>query len=71
MTNGSLIDVDFVVVAALVGLVTEEVNVLVLDAAGLLGVVFEVSQAVGLVPSVGEDVEGDLTTNGEAVFDSC
>lgn len=58
---------DLVVVAALEGLVAEEVDRLVLDAARPLGLALQVLQAVGLVPAVGEDVEGDLATDGEPV----
>jgi hypothetical protein len=50
--------VDFIVVTTLVSLVAKEVNVgeaLVLD----------VAQAVGLVPSSGEHIERDLSTNGK------
>ena len=60
------VNVDLVVVAALVGLVAEEVDRLVGDAVGLLGLLFEVLEAVGLVPAGGEYVERDLTSNGEA-----
>lgn len=59
--------VNLVVVAALEGLVAKEVDGGVLDAVGLLGLVLEVLQAVGLVPAGGEDVEGDLAADGEAV----
>lgn len=69
MANGTVIGVDFVVVATRVRLVTEEVDVLVGDATGLLSLSLEVLKAVCLVPASGEDVEGDLTTNGEAVFE--
>ncbi len=59
---------DLVVVAALGGLVAEEVDGRVLDAARPLGLVLQVLQAVRLVPAVGEDVEGDLAADGEAVL---
>lgn len=65
MTNGSLVAEDLVVVAALERLVSKEMDVLVSDSVGLLGLVFEVVQAVGLVPAGGEDVEGDLAADGE------
>lgn len=67
MTDGAGVGVDFVVVAALEGLVAEKVDGLVGDAVGLLGLVLEVLQAVGLVPAGGEDIEGDLATNGETI----
>jgi hypothetical protein len=58
--------VDLVVVAAGERLVTKEVDILVSDAVGLLGLGFEVAQAVSLVPAGGENVERDLAANGEA-----
>lgn len=66
VADGPGVAVDLEVVAALKGLVAEEVDVLVGDSVGLLGLVLEVLQAVGLVPAGGEDVEGDLATDGEA-----
>jgi hypothetical protein len=56
--------VDLVVVAALEGLVAEEMDGGVLDSAGLLCVVLEVLKAVGLVPASGEDIKRDLAANG-------
>lgn len=63
MSDRTRILKDLVVVAALVGLVAEEVDFRVFDARDffLLG---QVLQAVGLVPASREDVEGDLSTNG-------
>lgn len=67
VTNGARVLEDLVVVAALVGLVAEEVDGAVLDAADLvLG--FDVLQAVGLVPASGEDVKGDLAADGVAMW---
>ena len=66
MANSARVLEDLVVVAALVGLVAEEVDGAVLDAADLL-LGFDVLQAVGLVPASGEDVEGDLAADGVAV----
>lgn len=60
--------VDLVVVAALERLVAEEVDRRVGYASRLLRLGLEVLQAVGLVPAGGEDVEGDLTADGEAVW---
>lgn len=62
VANGALISVDLVVVTTLEGLVAEEVNVLVGNAA-LSGLVLEVLKAVGLIPASGEDIEGDLAAN--------
>ena len=66
MANGARVLEDLVVVAALVRLVAEEVDGAVLDATDLL-LCFHVLQAVGLVPSSREDIEGDLAANGVAV----
>lgn len=62
------IAVDLVVVSSLVSLVTEEVDRLVLDTSRLLRLVLEVLQAVGLVPSGREHVEGYLAADREAVM---
>lgn len=59
--------VNLIVVPALECLVAEEVNRRVSYTSRLLGLVLEVLQAVGLVPAGGEDVEGDLAADGEAV----
>lgn len=67
MARRALVGENLVVVAAGRGLVAEEVDRLVGNAVGLLGLVLEVAQAVGLVPTVGEDVKGDLAPNGEAI----
>ena len=56
--------VDLVVVTALVRLVTEEVNRLVIDAAWHILLALDVLQAIRLVPAHGEDVERDLTSDG-------
>lgn len=64
------VGVDLIVVAALHGLVAEEVDGSVVDAARLLGLVFQVLQAVCLVPARGEYVERDLAADGEAAVDS-
>lgn len=71
VANGSLVAEDLVVVAALERLVSEEMDLLVADSVGLLGLVFKVVQAVGLVPAGGEDVEGDLAADGEAACMFC
>lgn len=66
MANGSLVAEDLVIVAALECLVSEEVDLLVSDSVGLLGLVLEVAQTVSLIPAGGEDVEGNLAADGEA-----
>lgn len=68
VANGAVISVDFVVVTTGVGLITEEVDVLVGDATRLLSLGLDMLKAVCLVPASGEDIEGDLATNGEAMF---
>ena len=65
MSDGPLIGEDLVVVTALGGLITEEVDVLVSDAT-LSSVVLKMLEAVSLVPAGRKDIEGDLTTDGEA-----
>ena len=65
MADGAGVAEDLVVVATGEGLVAEEVDGLVLDAT-VLGLGLEVLEAVCLVPASGEDVEGDLATDGEA-----
>lgn len=67
MTNSARVLIDFIVIAADKALVTEKVDVLILDAGDvLLGL--DVLQAIGLVPAGREDVEGDLATDGEAAI---
>lgn len=63
MPDGTRVFVDFVVIATLECLVTEEVDGRVLNAARLLRLCVKVLQAVGLVPPGREDVERDLATN--------
>mmetsp|Transcript_1729 Transcript_1729/g.6659 ORF Transcript_1729/g.6659 Transcript_1729/m.6659 type:complete len:229 (+) Transcript_1729:110-796(+) len=58
VADGALAREDLVVVAALVGLVAEEVNLVE------VGVADEV-EAEGLVPALGEDVERDLAADRE------
>lgn len=65
MADDPRIRKDLVVVSTLKRLVAKEVHVGVADTAGLLGLLLEVLQAVRLVPALGENVEGDLATNGE------
>jgi hypothetical protein len=67
VADGPAVLKDLVVVAAHKRLVAKEVDRRVLDAAGPLGLVLEVLQAVRLVPALGEYVERDLPADGEAV----
>ena len=62
-----LILIDFIVVPALVRVVAKEVDRRVLDTADVL-FFFEMMQAISLVPSGGEGVEGDLAADGIAVM---
>jgi hypothetical protein len=61
VADGARVFVDLVVVTALVCLVAEEVDRCVLGSVLLLGL--DVLQAVCLVPTSGENVEGDLSTD--------
>lgn len=70
MSHSSWVLVDFVVVAALVRLVAEEVNGGVLDTTWQVLLVLDVLQAVGLVPALGEDIERDLAADGVARIES-
>lgn len=67
MSNGPRIVVDLVVISSLERLVAEEVDRRVGDTSSLLGLVLKMLQAVRLVPSGREHIEGDLATNGEAM----
>ena len=58
MADGAGIFVDLVVIPALVGLVSKEVDLF--EALRL-----DVSQCVRFVPSHGEDIKGYLATDGE------
>jgi hypothetical protein len=60
MADGSGVLVDLVVVTTRESLVAEEVDGLVVDAGDVL-LVLNMLQAVGLVPAIWKDVEGDLT----------
>lgn len=66
VTNCAGVGIDLIIVAAGEALVAKEVDGLVLDTGDvLLGL--DVLQAVSLVPTSGENIEGDLATDGEAV----
>ena len=64
VTNGPGINIDFIIVATLVRLVTEEVNLGELHTLTPLLLGLHMAQAVCLIPSVGEHVERDLSANG-------
>lgn len=67
MTDSARVRKDLIIIAAGEALVAEEVDCLVVDAGDvLLGL--DVLQAVSLVPTSGEDIEGDLAANGVAVL---
>lgn len=68
MANGAGVGVDLVIVSARACLVAEKVNVLVCDTSGLLSIILEMTQAVGLVPTSREDIERDLATDREAAY---
>lgn len=63
MSNGAGIFINLIVVTANEGLVAEEVNCAVFDARDAL-LRLDMLQTVGLVPASGEDIEGDLATDG-------
>lgn len=67
VTDGALVLVDLVIIAALVRLITEEVDRRVVDATRQVLLILDVLQAVRLVPASWEDIKGDLTTNGVPV----
>ncbi|KAI6771954.1 hypothetical protein HG530_002912 [Fusarium avenaceum] len=72
VASSSGVGVDLVVVAALEGLVTEEVNGLVSDAIGLLGLVLEVLEAGGLCDVRKTEVAESLFENSdELLADLC
>lgn len=62
MPNGPRVGVDFVVIPTGEALISEEVDVLVLDT-GSLFFGLDMPQAVCLIPTSGEDVKGDLPAN--------
>ena len=67
MADSAGVRKDLIIVATGEALVAEEVDGLVLDAGDvLLGL--DVLQAVSLVPTSGEDIEGDLAADGVAVL---
>ena len=58
--------IDLIIITILEALVAEEVDVLVLNAREMLRRVsfgLDMSQAVCLIPTVREDIEGDLAAN--------
>lgn len=58
MANSPLVDIYFVIIAALKTFVTKEVD--------LIELAFDKLQAEGLVPALGEHVKGNLTTYRES-----
>lgn len=62
MTDSAWGFVNLVIVSTLISLVTKEVNV--------LNVIDEL-QGISLIPSYGEDIKGDLTSNGEGKVIVC
>ena len=66
MPHRPTILIDLIIIAPLIRLIAKEMNSRILDPANLF-FFFQVLQAVGLVPAGGEDVEGDLAADGEAV----
>lgn len=67
MTYGTGVGVNLIVIASNKALVSEEVNILVLGASDVL-LSCNMLQAVSLIPASREDIERNLTTDGEAVF---
>ena len=63
VADGSRVVVDLPIIAPLEGFVTEEMDSLVVDARDIL-LIFDMLQAVPLVPSLWKDVKRDLATNG-------
>jgi len=67
MSVDSWVAIKLIIIPARTRLVAKEMDVFVLNSVGLLGFRFEVLQTVALVPAVGEDIEGDLATNGISI----
>jgi hypothetical protein len=63
MSNRPWIRVDFVVIATFHGLVSKEVDLVVLYAIRTIRFRLNVLQAVRLVPAVRKDIEADLPAN--------
>jgi hypothetical protein len=63
MSNGSWILIDFEVVTAFVRHVTEEMDCYKLCAARFRSLGLQMLQTIYLVPTYGEYIERDLTTN--------
>jgi hypothetical protein len=66
MANSSFVRVYLVIVSTLKRLVAEEVDCGVVDARNV-SLRLDVSEAVGFIPPSGEDVEGDLASDREAI----
>lgn len=67
VSNGAGVFINLIVVTSNESLVTEEVDGAVFDARDAL-LRLDVLQAVGLVPTGGEDIKGDLATDGVSVI---
>ena len=67
MSNGARVFVDLIIISSDESLVAEEVDGLVFDTRDAL-FSLDVLQAVGLIPTSGEDIERDLTTDRVAVL---
>jgi hypothetical protein len=70
VANCSWVLVDLVIIASLERFITKEVNSGVLYSTGLLRLLFQVLQTISLIPTCGEDVEGDLAANREPIHES-
>lgn len=67
VTNRPRIGKDLIIVTTLIGLVAKEVNSGIGHSTRLLSLILKHTQAVRLVPTSREDIEGDLATNREAM----
>lgn len=68
VTNRPRVRKDLIVVSTLEGLVAEEVNCAVVDAARDLLLVLDVIESISLVPALGKAVERDLSADGVPVM---
>jgi hypothetical protein len=64
MSNSSHVLINLVFIATLEHLVTEKVNSIVFNTIGKLGVGFDMTKTVGLVPACRENITRDLSTYG-------
>jgi hypothetical protein len=68
MPNRPRVLINLVVITPLHRLVAEEMDSVVFYTIRQVGVVFDMTEAVGFVPAGGENVEGDLATDRVSVF---